>query len=121
MARIVAMNEHRVARAQGRSRRQPAPVYFNRGELGVLLGLYSRRVARAEWRDYAISHDPGIARFCVFRHSHEMPLFTLTKRLQSGKVLYALFEGTRKIRQSATLAEALAPLDTRPRLILGGG
>ena len=32
-------------------------LYFTRGELNQLLGLYSRHVARGVWRDYAI--DPG--------------------------------------------------------------
>lgn len=112
MARIVQLSEHR-------QKRHPAPVYFNRHELNALLGLYSRRVAKGEWRDYAIGHDPGVAQFSVFRHTHETPLFTVVKRMQSGKPLYAVFSGAKKLRQSGKLVEALAVLDKPMRLISG--
>lgn len=104
--------------AEQRQKRQPAPVYFDRHELNILLGLYSRHVAKGDWRDYAIGHEPGVAHFAVFRHTHETPLFTITKRLQAGKALYAVHEGTRKLRQSGKLAEALAALNKPLRLIL---
>ena len=48
------------------------PLYFTRSELNQLLGLYSRNVARAVWRDYAIDHRDGMALFSVFRHTHEI-------------------------------------------------
>ncbi len=112
MARIVRLTEHR-------PKRQPAPVFFDRNELNALLGLYSRHVAKGEWRDYAIGHDPGMARFSVFRHAHETPLFTITKRLQGGKPLYAVHEGAKKVRQSGKLTEALAVLNKPLRLVLG--
>jgi len=111
MAPIVQIAEHR--RKGG-----PAPVYFDRKELMVLLSLYSGRVARGEWRDYAIGHDPGMARFSVFRSSHERPLYTVTKRPAGGSTLYAVFEGDRKLRQSGRLREALKALDESPRLSL---
>lgn len=104
--------------ADQRQKRQPAPVYFDRHDLNTLLGLYSRHVAKGEWRDYAIGHDPGVAQFSVFRHTHETPLFTITKRMQSGKALYAVYEGTKKLRQSGKLGEALAALNKPLRLIL---
>lgn len=112
MARIVRLTEQR-------PKRQPAPVFFDRHDLNTLLGLYSRHVAKGEWRDYAIGHDLGLARFSVFRHAHEIPLFTITKCLQGGKPLYAVHEGTKKVRQSGRLDEALAVLDKPLRLILG--
>ena len=36
-------------------------VTFERGELDRILGLYGRKVAAGEWRDYAIDHRPGMA------------------------------------------------------------
>jgi hypothetical protein len=112
MARIVRLADHN-------HKRQPAPVYFNRTELNALLALYSRRVAKGDWRDYAIGHDPGMARFSVFRHSHETPLFTLVKRMVSGRSLYSVFDGDRKLRQSGKLAEALEVID-KPLKLIGG-
>lgn len=112
MAGVVRLSDRR-------QKRRAAPVFWNRGDLNVLLGLYSQRVARAEWRDYAIGHDAGFATFSVFRHTHETPLFTVTKRLQGGRPLYAVYEGQRKLRQSSRLDEALAVLDKPLRLISG--
>lgn len=110
MARLVRLSTHRKAR-------RPAPVFFNRGDLNLLLAVYSQRVARAEWRDYAIGHEPGLAIFAVFRHAHETPLYTITKRLQGGKPLYAVHDSHRKLRQSARLEDALAVLATPLRLV----
>lgn len=52
---------------------------FTRAELSRLLGLYSTRVIRGEWRDYAISIEPDRTRFSVFRSSNDMPLFEISK------------------------------------------
>src|SRR5438132_14431737 len=54
-------------------------LYFTRHELNQLLSLYSRHVARAVWRDYAIDHRDGMALFSVFRHSDEPPLYSIKK------------------------------------------
>ncbi len=102
-----------------RRKRRAATVYFHRTELNTLLGMYSQRVARGEWRDYAIGHDAGLATFAVFRHTHETPLFAVTKRMQGGKPLYAVLEGQRKLRQSGRLEEAISVLDKPLKLISG--
>jgi len=103
--------------AEHRKKRQPAPLFFNRQDLNALLAVYSIRVARAEWRDYAIGHAPGMAFFSIFRHTHETPLFTVTKQQVSGRPLYAVFAGDRKLRQSASLASVLAVFDKPIKLI----
>jgi hypothetical protein len=93
--------------------------YFSRGELSLLLGLYSSRVISGEWRDYAIDHDLGVALFSVFRHTHDRPLFMISKTVGPRGAEYALFEGSKRIRRSTSLAEVLAAFDKRPRLIKG--
>jgi hypothetical protein len=110
MSPVVPLHQHR-------QKRQAAIEFFNRQELSVLLGLYSQRVAKAEWRDYAIGHDPGVAHFSVFRHAHETPLFTITKRQVSGRPLYAVYAGDRKIRQGGDLHEMLKVFDKPPHLL----
>jgi hypothetical protein len=60
-------------------RRRSKPVFFSRSELNQLLALYSRQVARGEWRDYAIGQRDGAALFAVFRHTHECALYTIVK------------------------------------------
>ena len=62
MSKLICIAEHRSNQRH---------IYFDRRELNKLLSLYSRRVARGEWRDYAIDHGPGMAVFSVFRHSHD--------------------------------------------------
>ena len=54
-------------------------VYFDRSELSLLLALYSDRVARGEWKDYAIDHADGIAWFSIFRHSSSGPAYAIAK------------------------------------------
>jgi hypothetical protein len=97
-------------------------VYFDRSELGRLLQLYSSRVARGEWRDYAIDHTPGAALFSVFRHSHDRPLFAVTKSVGAGgrAVEYALMVGRRKVRRSASLVDLLDAFERSPELVTDG-
>ncbi len=82
---------------------------FSRSELNQLLSLYSRRVARGEWRDYAIDQRPGTAAFSVFRRSHERPLYTIAKRLaDSGPTAeYLVFHDHRRLTRASRLDEAL--------------
>ena len=54
-------------------------VFFDRQELRKILNLYSRRVARGEWRDYAIDLGENGVAFSVFRHSHDWPLYVIAK------------------------------------------
>jgi hypothetical protein len=63
---------------------QPPPasatVFFDRGELNQLLGLYGRMVAAGHWRDYAMDGLKDAAVFSVFRRSSEVPLYRIEKR-----------------------------------------
>ena len=67
-------------------------VSFDRGELGLILGLYGRMVAAGEWRDYGISCLRDVAVFSVFRRTAEFPLYSIEKRprLRSRQGLYAV-------------------------------
>ena len=100
------------------------PLFFNRHELNHLLKLYSTRVMRGEWRDYAISHAPGMARFCVFKSTHEQPLFTITKIASTGrhkamakKGRYVVASAVKKLKQTNSLEEALKVLDNPVKLV----
>jgi hypothetical protein len=57
----------------------PARVTFDRIELKRLLGLYGRKVAAGEWRDYAIDFLKDRAVFSVFRRSCETPIYRIEK------------------------------------------
>lgn len=72
--------------------RIPEQVSFDRGELGVILGLYGRMVAAGEWRDYGISALREVAVFSVFRRTAESPLYRIEKRprLRHRQGLYSV-------------------------------
>lgn len=100
-------------------RRRGRPVYFNRGELNRLLGVYSRHVMSGEWRDYAIDHGPGRAVFSVYRHTHERPLFAVVK-VQSGgdgAPSWVVMSGRERLAQSTSLEEALRVFSPSLRLV----
>jgi hypothetical protein len=87
--------------------------------LHQLLTLYSRRVACGEWRDYAIDQDGGLAAFSVFRHSHERPLYTITKRWSSPRqgVEYLVLRNHRRLAQAACLDDALSAIEGRLQIV----
>jgi len=98
-------------------RRRQRTVFFTRPELNQLLSLYSRQVARGEWRDYAIDHREGAAAFSVFRHTQESALYTVIKATpgtgRHGD--FALLGGRQKLTTGKTLAEVLASLQRKLR------
>lgn len=92
-------------------RRRQKPVFFSRPELNQLLALYSRQVARGEWRDYAIGQRDGAALFAVFRHTHESALFTLVKTAGRGwPSEFVLLAGRQRLAAGKALSEVLASL-----------
>ena len=106
----------------GDYRARQKPLYFTRAELNQLLGLYSLHVIRGVWRDYAIDHAPGLARFSVFRHTQEAPAYTI---LKTGPAAgrpgeFVVQSGRQKLRASRSLAEALDYFRSRPSLVAAG-
>ena len=98
-------------------RRKPPYLHFTRPELNRLLGLYAARVAKGEWRDYAINLGPDAARFMIFKRSQDQPLYVISK-LDAGvktKRLgqYVVTSQERKLGQAHTLDDVLA-LFNRP-------
>jgi hypothetical protein len=56
-----------------------ARVTFDRRELDLIFGLYGRKVAEGEWRDYAIDFLYDRAVFSVFQRSCEVPVYRIEK------------------------------------------
>ena len=81
------------------------------------LQVYSDRVSRGEWRDYAIDHTAGGAMFSVFRHSQDRPVYAIAKTAGPRGHEYAVFDGRCKLARTPSLSEALAVFDTRIRLV----
>ena len=113
MATIFRLQDHR---------RRSKVVFFSRFELNQLLALYSRQVARGEWRDYAIGQRDGAALFAVFRHTHECALFTVVKTApgvgRHGD--FTLLGGRQHLATGKTVGDVLSALrrSLRGRAIL---
>lgn len=121
MGQLHLLEDFRLVKSGG-GRRKSKPVYFNRSELNQLLSLYSRRVMTGEWRDYAIDHQAGLAVFSIFRHSHDVPLYSVAKRhngsSKPGKDIdYAVFTGRQQLTRSSKLDEALRVFERKLRVI----
>lgn len=120
MAEIVLLSDIRPGNLHGNRsgiRHRGRRVYFDRGELAQLLAVYSERVSRGEWRDYAIDHTAGTAMFSVFRHSHDRPLYAVAKTAGPRGPEYTVFDGRRRLARTPTLGEALAVFDKQIRLV----
>ena len=74
----------------------PGHVTFERRELRRILGLYGRKVAAGEWRDYAIDFLKDRAVFSVFRRSSEVPIYRIEKnpRLARRQGIYSIVSAT---------------------------
>lgn len=107
-ATVLPLRDYRAARRT---------LYFTRGELNQLLGLYSRNVARGIWRDYAIDHRDGQALFSVFRHTHESPAYTIVKSVGGairdgagqpfGEARFLVMSGRQQLCLAKNLSDAL--------------
>jgi hypothetical protein len=99
------------------------PIYFTRTELNQLLSLYSRHVARGQWRDYAIDQRDGMALFSVFRHTHEAAAYSIVKTAPAAgrPAEFAVLSGRQRLRTAATLSEALEVFRARLSLVAEPG
>ncbi len=104
MTNLVDLRDHR---------RKQSVIRFDRIELDKLLQMYSQRVARGEWRDYAIDMGPGSATFSVFRSSHETPLFSISKLAGGKQGRFKVFSGPRVLKQGTSLADVLKFFDSK--------
>ena len=96
------------------------PVTFSRRELDRILGLYGRKVAAGEWRDYAIDFLKDRAVFSVFRRSSEMPIYRIEKnpRLARRQGAYSVVTVTGLIlKRGPELDRVLRVLDRSLRLV----
>lgn len=103
----------------GDYRARQRTLYFTRAELNQLLGLYSLHVIRGVWRDYAIDHSPGVARFLIFRHTHEAAAYTIVKTAPSSgrPTEFIVQSGRQRLHASRSLAEALEFFPTHLNLV----
>jgi hypothetical protein len=113
----MAFSEIEPSEFRGGEFRAPAPaskVTFSRRELDRILGLYGRKVAAGEWRDYAIDFLKDRAVFSVFRRASEFPIYRIEKnpRLARRQGAYSVVSATGHIvRRGQELDRVLGVLD----------
>ncbi|MBV9971628.1 MAG: DUF2794 domain-containing protein [Xanthobacteraceae bacterium] len=98
----------------------PARVTFDRLELKRLFGLYGRKVAAGEWRDYAIDFLRDRAVFSVFRRACETPIYRIEKnpRLARRQGVYSVISATGLIvRRGPELDRVLRAIDRSVQLV----
>lgn len=97
----------------------PEIVSFDRRELALLLNLYGRKVAKGEWRDYAMDMLKDRALFSIYRHTSERPLYVVEKnpklRGRQGQYILANVEG-RILKRGHELGQVLRFLE--PDLVI---
>ena len=96
------------------------PISFDRRELNQLLGMYGRKVAEGEWRDYAIDMHREKAVFSVFRRASEYPLYRIEKdpRLARRQGAYSVIAPTGLIlKRGHDLKKVLRAIDRTLRLV----
>ena len=94
------------------------PVVFTRQELSQLMGLYGRRVAEGEWRDYAMGFGREEARFDIHRRASEQPLYSVVKNPElttKGGLFQVVAQGGLILKRGNDLAQVLRVLDKKPR------
>jgi hypothetical protein len=97
-------------------------VTFDRAELSRLFGLYGRKVAAGEWRDYAIDFLKDRAVFSVFRRACEVPLYRIEKnpRLARRQGTYSVISATGLIvRRGQELDRVLRAIDKSLSVVAG--
>jgi len=97
-----------------------ARVTFDRRELNRIFGLYGRKVADGEWRDYAIDFLKDRAVFSIFRRSSEVPIYRIEKNppLARKQDVYSVISATGLIvRRGHELDRVLSAIDRSLRLV----
>jgi hypothetical protein len=97
-------------------------VTFDRAELRRLFGLYGRKVAAGEWRDYAIDFLKDRAVFSVFRRACEVPLYRIEKnpRLARRQGAYSVISATGLVvRRGHELDRVLHAIDKSLSVVAG--
>ena len=96
-------------------------LFFNRTELGQILATYNTRVARGEWRDYAIDYSPNNAAFSIFRHTHDIPLYIVEKQrlFPTDIPRFTLRDRNKILCKGNSIQEIIFYFNRLPRLITG--
>ena len=101
----------RVVSRPGRRVASPKNV-FRDGEIGLLMGLFSRMLKAGVWHDYSIDHSESYAVFCVYRYAREAPEYHLVRNNAAGRIAdWQVFRRGQALKHSASLQLLLTWLE----------
>ncbi len=110
----------RVVSRPGRRVSSPKNV-FRDGEIGQLIGLFSRMLKAGLWHDYSIDHSESLAVFCVYRYAREAPEYQLIRGGSGTRVPeWQVCQRGRVLKHSGSLPLLLTWLEARARRIRRG-
>jgi len=108
----------RLSEYKRKKRQKLRQVCFSRVELNKLLSVYSKRVIRGEWKDYAINLGNGSASFSVFNGTGGTPVFTVVKLgAAKGAGEYIIYDGNRRKKRGHTISEVLEVVEREIKLV----
>lgn len=118
MTTVVQISDYR-HRPATRAANDRAAFCFDRHELDLILSVYSDRVIKGEWKDYAIHHDASLAAFHIYNNASRQPLLTVAKhRLAGNRAEFAVYDRLGKqMKTGTTLRDTLAVLKRGLRLV----
>lgn len=105
--------------ARSRPGKIPEIIRFDRKELNLLLNVYGKKVAKGEWRDYAMDMLADRALFSIYRRTSERPQFVVEKnpRLRNKQGQYIVTNAQGKVlKRGHELEKVLRVLE--PSLIV---
>ena len=103
--------------------RLPHSVSFDRRELSAILSVYGRKVAAADWRDYAIDFLKDRAVFSIYATVSQSPLYVVEKapRLKARQGQYMVADQAgRTLTRGHDLKAVLRVLEPRLSLVRSG-
>ena len=99
-------------------RRAQKQVTLQPDELRALMNLYSRRVMSGEWKDYAIDFRPGFASFSMFKHTFDLPAYSIVKlRKRVGGLEWLVFKGKEQVNRGRSITDALTYFDNKLEIV----
>ena len=91
-------------------------IFFSKLELSSILNLYSKQVAKGNWRDYALDSKIDNAIFSIYRHTQDKPMFQIIKNSQKGfrnKPSFYIKKGEEIISKSKSLFTILSNFEKK--------
>ena len=91
-------------------------VSFDKKELGKILNIYGKMVARGEWRDYGISILRDFSIFSIYRHSSEYPIYKVKKKPKNSnkrEVFSVIAMDGKILKRGNDLSTVLKPLEAK--------